>query len=89
MHPTDFLRQKTEDDIVATLAKMQESLPITDYGVLADLIGNLIAGPATNILVRKALTDAYVELPLTSTAAVLEAFNCYLDIRIGVADDEP
>lgn len=87
MHPTDILRRKTEDDVAAALAKMQESLPIESWDVLADLIENLIAGPATKILARKALKDAYVELPLMSTAAVLEAFNCYLDYRVGAKDD--
>jgi hypothetical protein len=83
----ETLRQTTEDDVAAALAEMDEALPVDSWDILADVIGRLFAGPATNIFARKALKDAYVELPLTTTAAVLEAFNCYLDYRVGAKDD--
>lgn len=33
--------------------------------------------------VAEALKDAYVSLPITDTAALLEAFNRILDVRLG------
>jgi hypothetical protein len=80
MTSIEHLRATTEDDATRALTA---PLPITDEEELAIVIGRLYAGDATQIEVSSALENGYVSLPITTPAALVEAFNCYLDFKLG------
>lgn len=53
-----------------------------------------VTDPAENLRqiteddVAEALKGAYISLPLTDTAQVLEAFNLILDMKLGIDKDD-
>lgn len=65
------------------------ALPIEDAATTAIVLGSMLGGPVTEDDVFRALRRSYIGLPIETPAAVLEAFNCHLDVLLGEGAASP
>lgn len=83
METIKHLRHESEDDAAEAINSVGAAFPIADTATLAIVLGRMLGGPITEDDVGRVLDTSYVSLPLSTPAAVLEAFNRHLDIVLG------
>lgn len=83
MNTIEHLRDETEEDATEAMVAAGAALPIEDAATMAIVLGRMLGGPVTEDDVVRALRRSSVGLPIETPAAVLEAYNCHLDVLLG------
>jgi hypothetical protein len=77
------LRDLSEAHVESVLRYVGKPLPIAETSILALVLSQLLGGPVTEEDVGEVLEASPIDLPVETTAALIDTFHRMIDIRFG------